>query len=167
MSTSHRMSQRLAIAALVTAASLWGAPALAHGNSAHAASSVKEQKPWGIGGDAKAVTRTITLRMSDDMRFTPNRFSVKQGETVRLRVVNQGQVMHELVLGTADTLDAHAKLMLKFPEMEHDEPYMAHVKPGQTGELVWAFNRPGSFDFACLIAGHFQAGMTGTFTVMP
>ena len=160
------ISHRIALAALISAASFWAAPALAHGSSAHVA-SVKEQKPWGIGGDAKAVTRTITLRMSDDMRFTPNRFSVKQGETVRLRVVNQGQVMHELVLGTADTLDAHAKLMLKFPEMEHDEPYMAHVKPGETGELIWAFNRPGSFDFACLIAGHFQAGMTGTFTVTP
>ena len=167
MSTSHRMSQRLAIAALVTATSLWGVPAWAHGNSTHAASSVKEQKPWGIGGDAKAATRTITLRMSDDMRFTPNRFSVKQGETVRLRVVNQGQVMHEVVLGTQASLDEHAAMMRQHPDMEHGEAHMAHVKPGRKDDLVWNFNRTGSFDFACLVAGHFEAGMRGSFTVTP
>ena len=38
---------------------------------------------------------------------------------------------------------------------------------GQTGDIVWTFNRPGNFDFACLIAGHYQAGMTGTITVLP
>ena len=36
-----------------------------------------------------------------------------------------------------------------------------NVAPGKTGELVWNFNRPGEFDFACLIAGHYQAGMVG------
>ena len=49
--------------------------------------------------------------------------------------------------------------------MEHDEPYMAHVPPGQTGEIVWTFNRAGRFEFACLIAGHYQDGMKGVITV--
>ena len=39
------------------------------------------------------------------------------------------------------------------------------VAPGKVGEIVWTFNRPGRFEFACLIAGHFQAGMVGTITV--
>jgi uncharacterized cupredoxin-like copper-binding protein len=39
------------------------------------------------------------------------------------------------------------------------------VPPGKTGELVWTFNKPGNFDFACLIAGHYQAGMIGKITV--
>ena len=56
-------------------------------------------------------------------------------------------------------------MMLKYPGMEHAEPYMAHVDPGKSEDLVWNFNRTGSFDFACLIPGHFQAGMTGRFTV--
>jgi uncharacterized cupredoxin-like copper-binding protein len=42
---------------------------------------------------------------------------------------------------------------------------MAHVAPGQSGEIVWTFNRPGTFNFACLIAGHFEAGMIGTVVV--
>ena len=123
------------------------------------------QKPWGIAGDASAARRTITLDMSDNMRFTPERISVKRGETVRLRVANKGQVMHEIVLGTPASLDEHAQMMLKFPTMEHGEPYMAHVSPGKSGDLVWNFNREGSFDFACLIPGHYQAGMRGTITV--
>ena len=145
-------------------------PAFSHEKSSHgnaSISAVKEQQAWGIAGDVKAARRTITLRMTDDMRFSPDHITVKLGETLRLRVENKGQVLHEVVLGTPDTLQAHAQMMLKFPTMEHDEPYMAHVAPGATADLVWQFNRAGSFEFACLIAGHFQAGMRGTFTVAP
>jgi len=157
--------------ALLLATALLAGPAavFAHGSEAHdeapRAAAVKEQKPWGIAGDASAARRTITLDMSDNMRFTPERISVKRGETVRLRVANKGQVMHEIVLGTPASLDEHAQMMLKFPTMEHGEPYMAHVSPGKSGDLVWNFNREGSFDFACLIPGHYQAGMRGTITV--
>jgi len=99
------------------------------------------------------------------MRFTPERIRVRLGETVRLRVHNDGQVLHEFVLGTRPENEAHAALMVKFPGMEHDEPYMAHVRPGQRGEIVWTFNRAGEYEFACLIAGHYQAGMFGRVTV--
>ena len=126
---------------------------------------VKEQKDWGIAGDAKAVRRTITVRMTDDMRFAPNHIEVREGDTVRLRAENKGKVLHEIVIGTKAELDAHAEMMKKHPGMEHDEPYMAHVPPGKTGEIVWTFNRAGDFDFACLIAGHYQAGMVGKVSV--
>ena len=127
---------------------------------------VKEQKEWGIAGDAKAAKRTINLSMGDDMRFTPNAITVKQGETVRFVVKNEGKQMHEVVIGTKKDLDEHAALMVKFPNMEHDEPYMAHVAAGKSQNLVWTFNRAGNFDFACLIAGHYQAGMVGKITVL-
>ena len=141
-----------------------------HENMPHAAKPadvVKEQKAWGIAGDAKAVTRTITLRMGDDMRFAPSHMEVQEGDTVRLRAENKGKVLHEIVLGTKAELDQHAQMMQKFPGMEHDAPYMAHVRAGQRGDIVWHFNRPGTFDFACLIPGHYEAGMTGTITVRP
>ena len=140
----------------------------AHGGTDHAKAGApvrKEQKPWGIAADAKAAKRTIELRMLDTMRFVPDRLEVRQGETVRLRIRNGGAMLHEFVLGTKQELDEHAALMVKFPDMEHDEPYMAHVPPGQTGEIVWTFNRAGTFDFACLIAGHYQAGMAGRIQV--
>ena len=126
---------------------------------------VKEQKEWGIAGDAAKATRTINVSMSDAMRFTPDTIDVKAGETVKFAIKNDGKIMHEFVLGTKKTLDEHAAMMMKYPEMEHDEPYMAHVAPGKKGEIVWTFNRPGQFDFACLIAGHYQAGMVGKINV--
>jgi uncharacterized cupredoxin-like copper-binding protein len=148
-----------------------GGPALAHGDAAHDAKKPaavrKEQKPWGIAGDAKSVTRTVRVAMLDTMRYSPDTVSVREGETIRFVHSNAGKVMHEFVLGTREELDAHAALMLKFPDMEHDEPYMAHVGPGKTGEIVWTFNRPGTFEFACLIPGHYQAGMVGTIVVAP
>ncbi len=152
---------------------LLGGRALAHGDAhgkargAKPSAAKKEQKPWGIAGDPKAVTRTINVGMTDTMRFAPDRLAVRQGETVRLAVRNNGKMLHELVIGTKQELDEHAALMVKFPNMEHDEPYMVHVAPGKTGQIVWHFNRAGTFDFACLIAGHYQAGMVGTITVRP
>lgn len=144
--------------------------AAAHGDEAHgkkAAGPVKmEQKAWGIAADAKAAKRTIEINMMDNMRFSPERIEIKEGETVRFVVKNSGKVMHEMVLGTKKELDEHAALMAKFPGMEHEEPYMTHVGPGKTGEIVWTFNRPGEFDFACLIAGHYQAGMVGKVNVV-
>ena len=126
----------------------------------------KEQKDWGIAGDAKAAKRTVEVRMLDSMRFAPDRIAVRLNETVRLRVANSGKQMHEFVIGTKKENEAHAALMMKFPNMEHDEPYMAHVPPGKQGEIVWTFNRPGEFEFACLIAGHYQAGMVGKVMVV-
>ena len=165
------MSSPLNLAALLLAlgASLSVGPALAHSksHSMHQAREVvKEQTPWGIAGDLAQVSRTIEISMSDAMRFTPDQLEVKQGETIRLIHRNDGQVLHEFVIGTQDDLDKHAALMVKFPGMEHDEPYMAHVGPGQTGEIIWTFNRAGDFDFACLIAGHYQAGMVGRIRVL-
>lgn len=127
---------------------------------------IKEQKPWGIAGDREQVSRTIEIGMSDAMRFSPDQLEIKQGETIRFVHRNQGKVLHEFVLGTQADLDAHAALMAKFPGMQHDEPYMAHVGPGQSGEIIWTFNRAGDFDFACLIVGHYQAGMVGRIRVV-
>lgn len=140
--------------------------AFSHENAkTHAAATVKEQKDWGIAGDAKGIKRTITLTMTDSMRFTPDVINVKEGETVKIVVKNSGKMLHEMVIGTAKELADHAALMLKFPNMEHSEPYMVHVPPGKTGQMIWNFNRAGNFDFACLMAGHYQAGMVGKINV--
>ena len=161
------MNRRRKLLALLLAAGTGGA--LAHGDQAHrpAGPVVKEQKAWGIAGDARGVRRTIEVGMGDDMRFTPGRIAVREGETVRFTIRNRGKVLHEFVLGTRAELEAHAAQMMRFPDMAHDEPYMAHVPAGGTGEIVWTFNRAGEFDFACLIAGHFQAGMVGRIVVEP
>ena len=92
----------------------------AHGEKPHAGQAgpvLKEQKDWGIAGDTKAATRTVEIRMTDAMRFTPDRIELRQGDTVRFVVRNTGKLMHEFVIGTKKELDAHAALMVKFPNM--------------------------------------------------
>ncbi len=81
-------------------------------------------------------------------------------------VRNRGKVMHEMVLGREAELKAHALLMQKHPDMEHDEPYMAHVAPGKEAAMVWQFTRPGEFLYGCLVPGHFEAGMVGRIKVL-
>lgn len=159
-----------ALSALVVSLILASSLAFAHGGAKHEASAApaaKEQKPWGIGGDAAKVSRTVEIRMSDAMRFLPAAIQVKRGETVRFVLRNDGRMLHEMVVGTKAALEEHAAVMRKFPDMEHDEPYMAHVAPGKTGEIVWQFNRSGDFEFACLIPGHYEAGMVGKIAVKP
>lgn len=143
-------------AAAAAALTLFATPVLADAGHMHAI---------GQPGDAKKANRTIEVTMSDEMRFTPAAIRVKRGETIRFVVKNTGQMKHELVLGRNDDLKAHAALMQKHPEMEHDDPNAVAVEPGKTGELVWHFARSGSFKFACLVPGHFEAGMVGTLTV--
>ena len=119
----------------------------------------------GEPGDPEKASRIIEVQMSDAMRFTPSSIRVKRGETVKFVLRNTGRVKHEMVLGTIKELKEHAALMQKFPDMEHADPNMVTVEPGKTGELVWRFTKAGTFDFACLQPGHFEAGMVGKVAV--
>lgn len=162
------MHKPLLIAACITAA-VTAVPAWSHGDShnkpAQAAAPGNEEKAFGKAGDPKKIARTINVDMSDKMRFTPAALTIKAGETVKFVVKNSGKVMHEFVLGTLPELKEHAELMKKFPNMEHDEPYMAHVPPGKTETIVWQFTKGGEFHFGCLLPGHFEAGMVGRINV--
>ena len=158
--------QTLAAAVLALSA----AAAAAHGDETHAAprrfdAAKVQPTDFGQEGNPKKVTRTIRVDMADSMRFTPADITIRRGETVKFVVHNGGRLLHEMVLGTRQALQDHAELMKKFPEMEHADPNMAHVKPGRSGEIVWQFTRPGEFRFACLQPGHYEAGMVGSLTV--
>lgn len=124
-----------------------------------------KETSFGRPADAKKASRVVRVEMSDQMRFTPAQITVKQGEIVRFEPVNKGQVMHEMVLGTLDDLKKYAELMKKNPGMPHDAPHMAHVAPGKSGTIGWQFTTPGEFFYACLVAGHYEAGMIGKVTV--
>ena len=141
----------------------------AHGDAKHEKKAARaistEETTFGREGDSKKASRTVNIEMSDKMRFTPAEFAVKRGETIRFRVKNSGQQMHEMVLGTMQDLKGHAAMMTKNPGMEHDEPYMSHVAPGKTETMVWQFTKPGEFYYGCLVPGHFEAGMIGKVKV--
>jgi len=155
---------------IATSLVVLGSAAFAHGDEDHhkkpgAASHDDHASALGKAGDPKKVSRTVEITMSDAMRFSPSSVAVKRNETIRFVLKNEGKLKHEMVLGTIKELKEHAALMLKFPEMEHADPNQASVEPGKTGELVWQFTKAGTFDFACLQAGHYEAGMKGQVMV--
>ncbi|MFC7516680.1 plastocyanin/azurin family copper-binding protein [Herbaspirillum sp. GCM10030257] len=156
--------------AMSFAATFGASTAHAHSGETHKmadanASISTEEHAFGKQGDPKKATRTIAIDMADTMRFGPADITVKQGETIKFVVTNKGKIMHEMVIGTMAELKEHGELMKKHPGMEHDEPYMSHVSPGKKEEMVWQFTKAGEFYFACLIPGHFEAGMIGKITV--
>lgn len=119
----------------------------------------------GKPGNPAKVSRTVAVDMTDNMRFTPDKITVKKGETIKFVVKNSGRIKHEMVLGSVKELQEHAAMMKKMPGMEHADANMVVVEPGKTGEIVWQFTQAGNFDFACLQPGHFEAGMKGTLAV--
>jgi uncharacterized cupredoxin-like copper-binding protein len=163
---SRRFLRLLAAIGLAsTAAAAWAGAGIEFVQHQHAHSHDEDATAFGRVGKPGKATRTIRIQMADTMRFTPAHIVVKRGETVRLVATNRGAVLHELVLGTPDDLSRHAEMMRKWPGMAHDEAHMVHVRPGKTGQIVWQFTEPGEFQFACLIPGHFEAGMVGRVTV--
>ena len=131
---------------------------------AHEAEHFSAGKP----GNPKKPARTVTVIMSDGdgtMRFSPDRLNVKKGEQVRFVIQNKGELKHEFTLATVEDNDKHAALMQKYPDMEHDDPNAKSVDPGKTAEILWRFSKTGTFEFACLIPGHREAGMHGTVAV--
>ena len=122
----------------------------------------------GVPGNAKKPARTVTVVMSDSdgtMKFAPEKLDVKKGEQVRFVIQNKGALKHEFTLASVKDNDKHAEMMKKFPDMEHDDPNAKSVDPGKTAEMVWRFTKTGTFEFACLIPGHREAGMHGSVTV--
>jgi uncharacterized cupredoxin-like copper-binding protein len=143
---------------LAIALSLATTTAIADGDGHHEAA-------YGKPGDPAKVSRTVAIDMSDAMRYTPALITARKGETIRFVLTNSGKVKHEMVLGSSAELKEHAALMRKFPEMEHVDPNRLSVAPVKTGVLTWQFTRAGTFDFACLQPGHFEAGMRGKIVV--
>lgn len=178
------------LSAVIAASMLALAPAaFGHGEGGHGKPKAVDyskaaEMPFGRAGDPKKARRTFTIGMNDSMQFVawnsqratdvraattphtmPGDIVVERGEIVRFVVHNEGRVMHEMVIGTMKELKEHAEMMRRFPDMEHDEPYMAHVAPGKKGEIVWQFTQAGEFHYGCLMPGHLEAGMVAKITV--
>lgn len=109
----------------------------------------------------------VSLVETDDgeMLFEPRELAFKAGETVEFTITNDGEAEHEFVMDTHENNAKHKEMMAKFPEMEHDDPNAVRLQPGEKGTILWTFANTGKFEFACLIPGHYEAGMHGALTV--
>ena len=161
----HHLPKLLALSLIAIGSVAFAAGDKDHHAHGSPAAQAGHASALGKPGDPKKVSRTVDITMSDAMRFSPASVSVKRNETIRFVLKNEGKLKHEMVLDTIKELKAHAALMLRFPGMEHVDPNQASVEAGQTGELVWQFTKAGTFDFACLQAGHYEAGMKGKVVV--
>ncbi len=94
------------------------------------------------GGSAS----TVTVSMKD-MRFRQEEVSVKAGQPVTLRVVNQDGYAHAFDI---DEFDLHRPLVAN-----------------ETAELTFTPQTPGRYRFYCGTPGHEAAGMVGVLVVEP
>ena len=123
----------------------------------------------GEPGNPKKPFRTIVIvgREGDgSMSFTPDRIEVKRGEQIKFIIKNEGELPHEFLLDSFEENQKHAIAMQKNPEMEHDDPNGRRTEPKKVSEILWRFSKVGTFEFACLIPGHYEAGMKGVITVV-
>ena len=142
-------------------------PASAHGPG-HAMSGGKP-------GDAAKVTRTVEI-VATDNAFSLKSLQVRDGETVRFVIRNDGFETHEFLIGTAHEHAEHLEMMKAMLEEQkrtghvHDMSTMDEhasgvtVAPGKTGAFVWIFARTANLEFACDIPGHYQDGMHGAIS---
>lgn len=122
----------------------------------------------GEPGDPKQPFRVVEITMAEKdgaMIYEPAEVDVKKGEQVEFIIHNAGTLKHEFHLASVQQNADHRIEMQKNPEMEHDDPNAQSVEPGKEAEILWRFSKPGEFEFACLIPGHYEAGMHGKVVV--
>lgn len=78
---------------------------------------------------------------------------------------NKGEVDHEFVMDTEENVQEHKLVMEKNPDMEHADDNSLRLVPGAKGQIIWTFAKDGKYSFACLIPGHYEAGMHGKLQV--
>jgi uncharacterized cupredoxin-like copper-binding protein len=152
----------LVAAAALVAGSSAIRPSHAHEDHAHVTFSAGEP------GDPKKSARTITVKMRTEgkkMLFAPARIEVRRNEQIRFVLENEDDESHEFMLATVPENKKHAEQMKKYPDMEHDDPNGKRVSAYSSGEILWRFSKRGEFEYACLIPGHYEAGMIGKVIV--
>jgi uncharacterized cupredoxin-like copper-binding protein/uncharacterized membrane protein len=92
--------------------------------------------------DADATVVEVT---ATDLAFDPTTITIDAGEPVNLRLVNRGQILHDLTIPDLDVTLA--------------------AEPGETVTTGITVDTPGSHEFLCTVPGHADAGMHGTLTV--
>ncbi|MEQ1874573.1 MAG: plastocyanin/azurin family copper-binding protein [Ilumatobacteraceae bacterium] len=135
------------------------------------------------GADGYDATTTTTAAVDDgtptievimtDMAFTPTVVQMNAGDTVRFRFRNDGQAIHEAVIGDEAFQVEHDAEMTAMASagdsMHHDvagEAAPLVVRPGETGELTYTATVAGSMLIGCHQPGHWAAGMKATIEVV-
>ncbi|UMA67371.1 cupredoxin family protein (plasmid) [Roseivivax marinus] len=146
------------------------APFVAHAAGTHSGGHGHDEMALGKPAESEP-SRTVEVIMKEDYDgeniyiFDKDKLTFAAGETVRLHIVNAGEEVHEFVMDTAEANAEHKAMMAKFPEMEHDDPNAVRLNPGEEADIVWTYGEQGTYEFACLLPGHYEAGMHGPLII--
>ena len=122
----------------------------------------------GEPGDPQKPFRVVEVTLTDGpgtMSYAPSKIEVRKGEQIKFVLKNTGYLPHEFLLDSFENNAKHKLEMEKNPEMEHDDPNGKRVDSKKSAEILWRFTKAGTFEFACLIPGHYETGMKGTVIV--
>ncbi len=131
-------------------------------------------------GAAKEQKVTIAL---DEFSFSPTKVTLQAGVPAEIKLVNKGKVAHEFQVyvtpkGKVSDWDEYAMANTYFKDMGEVETefegtgavagtrvFEVEVQAGKEAELKFTPARKGTFEMGCHVAGHYEAGMKGVFTV--
>jgi uncharacterized cupredoxin-like copper-binding protein len=154
---------------LVLSAALALPPAsIAWADPGHHGHDHAPEAAYGRPGDPARGGRVVQVTMGETengMVFAPSRIEVRRGEQVQFVLRNGGELEHELVIGTVEANRRHAEEMASHPDMAHEDLNAKRLGPKTSRVLRWQFTQAGTFEYACLIPGHREAGMVGTVVV--
>jgi len=163
------MSARLTIAAIsLSAVGAIGVPLLSGLVSDRAAAHTEHMLAAGEPGDQKKPFRTIEIVMTEGpgaMTYSLDRIEVRRGEQIKFVLRNTGELAHEFLLDSVENNAKHKMEMEHHPDMAHDEVNGKWLAPKTSSDILWRFTKAGAFEFACLIPGHYEAGMKGVVVV--
>lgn len=126
----------------------------------------------GHPGNPAEVTNVIHV-VAIENAFSLKALDVRDGETVRFVVRNDGTEPHELTIGSVAEHAEHRKKMKEMMELQKKGGHAGHsmadmaqsggvwVEPGTSATFVWTFRRTADLEFACNIPGHYEDGMKG------
>jgi len=135
----------------------------------------------GEKGKLSEVNRVIEIKMYDNF-YEPNEIKVKKGETIKFKVYNFGEFVHEFNIATKEMHLKHQPEMMKLVEneillgdkidkkkmkemakidhsMSHSHSNSVLLEPNENGEIIWKFNTEAKLEAACNIPGHYETGM--------
>ena len=135
----------------------------------------------GAKGKLSEVNRVIEIKMYDNF-YEPNEIKIKKGETIKFKIYNFGELVHEFNIATKEMHLKHQPEMVKLveneilladkidkkkmKEMAKKDQSMSHLhansvllEPNEDGEIIWKFNTEAKLEAACNIPGHYETGM--------
>ena len=117
-------------------------------------------------------TLEITLNAVEGRhwRFEPGVIEAHVGQRVKLTLVNEGHVEHDVEIPEVPAADIEvaggAGPHERLGGGHHGEDVIAaHAEPGTTATVTFTLTEAGEYDFSCTIPGHKEAGMVGKLVV--